>query len=474
MYIVDSQGTRQNILSAAFGGEDENAGGGTPTGGLTAGATLAALRRMITRSRPAPRPVVAEEVEDDDEEEDARLFRFGYGGGRRSADGLFPKVTEPVQAGVDLERRGLFGTVRAVIWTAAMTSHFMSAAVGCVYFPANTVHISIVWTYRFASQPGIKYRSYPRQRFSQRYQNINDTLRTREYCTAARRPPRAHLMDNVVPNSPGTEVARYDENVYCGQYSQDGTFFYTCAQGESVRWLLAHHVQTRRARKCSRMHFSRPSSRGVRSLRNGADYKIRIYDMTRASKDKSVTDPTQAAESQPYTGRRWRGHRALNSIDRTSLATSKTVQAREHLSSWTITDANLSPDNSKMIWSTIGPVVGMTRFKDSSQDEFESLDDGDGQISLDFGAGRYGGRRHFGIWSVRFSADGREIVAGAQSGGIHVYDLDTRQTILSIQAHHDDVNAVCFADSTSLLCSFISSSFRELAPRTTWSSTKSC
>lgn len=51
------------------------------------------------------------------------------------------------------------------------------------------------------------------------------------------------------------------------------------------------------------------------------------------------------------------------------------------------------------------------------------------------------------IWSVRFSADGREIVAGAGSGSIYVYDLESRQTVLSIFAHEDDVNAVCFADS---------------------------
>lgn len=86
--------------------------------------------------------------------------------------------------------------------------------------------------------------------------------------------------------------------------------------------------------------------------------------------------------------------------DKSSLALSKTIQAREHLSSWTITDANLSPDNSKMIWSTIGPVVGMTRVRDSP-DDTETYDDGDGQVALDFGSGRNGGRRHFGVSSPK-------------------------------------------------------------------------
>lgn len=38
-------------------------------------------------------------------------------------------------------------------------------------------------------------------------------------------------------------------------------------------------------------------------------------------------------------------------------------------------------------------------------------------------------------------------MAGAGSGSIYVYDLESRRTVLSIFAHEDDVNAVCFADS---------------------------
>jgi hypothetical protein len=46
--------------------------------------------------------------DDDDDDED---FSYSYRGGRRTAEGLFPKVTEPVEAGVKLERSGLFGMV---------------------------------------------------------------------------------------------------------------------------------------------------------------------------------------------------------------------------------------------------------------------------------------------------------------------------------------------------------------------------
>jgi WD repeat-containing protein 23 len=60
---------------------------------------------------------------------------------------------------------------------------------------------------------------------------------------------------------------------------------------------------------------------------------------------------------------------------------------------------------------------------------------------------RFGGS--FGIWSIRFSGDGRELVAGATGGSILVYDIESRRTIHRIYGHDEDVNAVCFADSSS-------------------------
>lgn len=140
----------------------------------------------------------------------------------------------------------------------------------------------------------------------------------------------------------------------------------------------------------------------------------------------------------------------------------RSIQAREHLCRWTITDADLSPDNSRMIWSSISPVIGMTKVRDNA-DDMDSLDDGDGQVALHTGGGDRGVSQTHSlpfpnsesselnsyeqIWSIRFSADGREIVAGASSGAIKLFDLESRRTTLSIRGHDDDTNAVCFADS---------------------------
>lgn len=55
------------------------------------------------------------------------------------------------------------------------------------------------------------------------------------------------------------------------------------------------------------------------------------------------------------------------------------------------------------------------------------------------------------IYSVRFSGDGRELVAGTGEDGfsVVVYDLETRQAVVRLQNHEDDVNAVCFGDVSS-------------------------
>ncbi|KAJ3012853.1 DDB1- and CUL4-associated factor 11 [Thoreauomyces humboldtii] len=105
---------------------------------------------------------------------------------------------------------------------------------------------------------------------------------------------------------------------------------------------------------------------------------------------------------------------------------------------WTITDCEVSPDQSQIMYSSITPQVHLTPVH---YDPEESQ-----QTSLDFDQDDDDG---FGIWSVRFSGDGREIVAGTSSHCLYVYDIESQRVLLKIRAHADDVNAVCFADASS-------------------------
>jgi len=112
---------------------------------------------------------------------------------------------------------------------------------------------------------------------------------------------------------------------------------------------------------------------------------------------------------------------------------------------WTITDAHLSPDNERIIYSSIDSTVHMATTLDSSTT----------QIPLSFADPSPTRRRgvpsmgdDFGIWSCKFSADGNEVVAGGD-GKIFVYDLLANRRTVKINAHQDDVNSCCWADTAS-------------------------
>ncbi|PFH52343.1 hypothetical protein AMATHDRAFT_140392 [Amanita thiersii Skay4041] len=184
------------------------------------------------------------------------------------------------------------------------------------------------------------------------------------------------IVSNLIPNTSGTSVASFSANIYTGQYSTDSSFYYTCGQ----------------------------------------DFRLHVFD---------TTSPLDSTLSR-------RVDAGLNS----RMLIRKSVQGRH--GRWTITDANLSPDNERMIYSSITPTVYMTNVSDDST----------GQIPIPFGESSLGSFDVFGIWSCRFSADGNEVVAGG-SGKIFVYDLLANRRTVKIDAHDDDVNSCCWADTAS-------------------------
>lgn len=113
---------------------------------------------------------------------------------------------------------------------------------------------------------------------------------------------------------------------------------------------------------------------------------------------------------------------------------------------WTLTDATLTPDNKYLAYTSITSTVCLA--------PTDPNDSGDPYI-LNLASDPNPRRRHphrgsdFGIWSLRFSGDGRRLVAGATEGKIVVYDIESRTALHSFDGHDADVNAVCFADSSS-------------------------
>ncbi|CAI8603838.1 unnamed protein product [Vicia faba] len=115
---------------------------------------------------------------------------------------------------------------------------------------------------------------------------------------------------------------------------------------------------------------------------------------------------------------------------------------------WTITDTSLSPDQRSLVYASMSPIVHIVNVGSSETESLANVTEiHDG---LDFSSNDDGGYS-FGIFSVKFSTDGRELVAGTSGDSLVVYDLEANKVSLRILAHAADVNTVCFADETGHL-----------------------
>ncbi|KAJ5768284.1 hypothetical protein N7533_000867 [Penicillium manginii] len=178
------------------------------------------------------------------------------------------------------------------------------------------------------------------------------------------------LSQQLIPGSVADKIIHYDARSYSGQFSDDGNFFFSCAQ----------------------------------------DFKVRMYDT-----------------SNPYE---WKYYKTVD----------------YPFGQWTITDATLSPDNRFLVYSSIRSQAYLATTDPEDDSDPSVLD-----FSLPPGQRRRSmGSSHFGIWSLRFSGDGREVVAGTSENSVVVYDIETKQPVLNLQDRHQDhVNAVCYGDTSS-------------------------
>lgn len=115
---------------------------------------------------------------------------------------------------------------------------------------------------------------------------------------------------------------------------------------------------------------------------------------------------------------------------------------------WTVTDTSLSPDQRHLVYASMSPIVHIVDVGSGTVESLANVTEiHDG---LDFSAADDGGYS-FGIFSVKFSTDGRELVAGSSDDCIYVYDLEANKLSLRILAHTSDVNTVCFGDESGHL-----------------------
>lgn len=148
-----------------------------------------------------------------------------------------------------------------------------------------------------------------------------------------------------------------------------------------------------------------------------------------------VYDTTRPITQPPRESSRSRGTHT------TTMHVAKTIDGIGD--GWTITDSHLSPDNERLAYAVMGSKVYLAKVKEEDQEQ-TPLDFGDSSTRWNSDPW-WGG---FRIWSCRFSADGKEIVAGG-SGNVMVYDLVANRRSVKINAHTDDVNSCCWADTSS-------------------------
>ena len=179
------------------------------------------------------------------------------------------------------------------------------------------------------------------------------------------------MAQQMIPTTTPEMVIYYDDPVCCGQFSNDGNFFYSCIK----------------------------------------DYKVRLYDT-----------------SNPHD---WRHY--------------KTVAYPG--GQWTLTDAALSPDNKWLAFTSLTSIVCLAPTDPKDTGDPYSLDLSPPDNPNQRTTWRFRGSSS--IFSVRFSGDGRRLVAGTGASSIVVYDIERRESLHHVKGHDDDVNAVSFADKLS-------------------------
>lgn len=105
---------------------------------------------------------------------------------------------------------------------------------------------------------------------------------------------------------------------------------------------------------------------------------------------------------------------------------------------WSIIDTDFSSDGQFVIYSTWSNYIQLVNVTQSQHDIHESLD-----LCPQYAHDR------FCAFSIKFSNNNHEILCGGSDSNVYLYDIVSKQRLFVVNAHTDDVNAVCFADDNN-------------------------
>ncbi|CAH1779719.1 unnamed protein product [Owenia fusiformis] len=113
----------------------------------------------------------------------------------------------------------------------------------------------------------------------------------------------------------------------------------------------------------------------------------------------------------------------------------KTIVARDV--GWSVLDTAFSPDGNYMVYSSWSECIHLCNiYGDHTVHEALNM------VPTDYD-------RNFSIFSLEFSHSNHELLGGANDGCIYIYDRESNQRSLRIDAHEDDINAVAYGDDSS-------------------------
>ncbi|KAF5205741.1 Ddb1- and cul4-associated factor [Thalictrum thalictroides] len=98
---------------------------------------------------------------------------------------------------------------------------------------------------------------------------------------------------------------------------------------------------------------------------------------------------------------------------------------------WTVTDTSLSPDQRYLVYASMSPIVHIVNVGSATTESHANVTELHDGLDFSHDYGEFS----FGIFSVKFSTDGRELVAGSSDDSIYVYDLVSNKLTLRIAAH---------------------------------------
>ncbi|XP_065915967.1 DDB1- and CUL4-associated factor 11-like [Dysidea avara] len=108
---------------------------------------------------------------------------------------------------------------------------------------------------------------------------------------------------------------------------------------------------------------------------------------------------------------------------------------------WSVLDLCFSPDQCYLIYSTWSTEVLICNLHDNSQEDGHF-------VPLDLRPDCEG---NFGVFAVKFSCDGRDVLAASNDGCLYIYNRERNELGLRIMAHEDDINSTCYSGEASQL-----------------------